>query len=216
MRNVLRDIVKYSIVGQIAVKIRMNVFQYKWIKNNKYNQTIPANYFNPALVHIGKETYGELNVVSYGNDTKLTIGSFCSISNNVTFILDAEHHVDTLSTYPFKVKILGECKYEAFSKGDIVVDDDVWIGYGAIIMSGVHIGQGAVIASGAVVTRDVPAYSVVGGVPARIIKYRFDKDIRQALMKFDLSTLNEKVIRENIKVLYKTVDDHFFSDEKKE
>ena len=62
---------------------------------------------------------------------------------------------------------------EAFGKGDIIVEDDVWIGYGAVIMSGVTIKQGAVIAAGSVVVKDVPAYSIVGGAPAKIIKYRF-------------------------------------------
>ena len=210
MRNVIRDMLKYSIVGRIAVKVRLHLFRHRWINNNKHNQTIPANYFNSALVHVGKETYGELNVISYGQNTKLTVGNFCSISNNVIFLLDVEHHIDTLSTYPFKVKILGECKYEAFSKGDIVIDDDVWIGYGAMIMSGVHVGQGAVIAAGAVVTKDVPAYAVVGGVPAKIIKYRFDEELIQRLIKFDMSILNENVIRENIGLLYRPVDNNLF------
>lgn len=216
MRKVIRDELKYSVFGRIAVKVRLYFFRYQWIKNNKHNQTIPANYFNPVLIHVGKETYGELNVISYGINAKLTIGSYCSISNNVIFLLDVEHHIDTLSTYPFKVKTLGECKYEAFSKGDIVIDDDVWIGYGAMIMSGVHVGQGAVIAAGAIVTKDVPAYAVVGGIPAKIIKYRFDEEIRQRLIKFNISNLDEKVIKNNIEILYKPVDGHFLKRQNKE
>lgn len=81
-----------------------------------------------------------------------------------------------VSTYPFKRKLFhgGE---EAVSKGDIIVGDDVWVGYGATILSGVHIGQGAVIAAGAVVNKDVPPYAIVGGIPAKVIKYRFSESV---------------------------------------
>ena len=216
MRNVTRDTLKYSIFGRIAVKVRLHFFRHQWIKKNKHNQTIPFNYFNPELVQVGKETYGELNVISYGINTKLTIGSYCSISNDVVFLLDVEHHIDTLSTYPFKVKIIGECRYEAFSKGDIVIEDDVWIGYGAMIMSGVRVGQGAVIAAGAVVTKDVPPYSVVGGIPAKILKYRFDEEIRKRLNKFDFSNLDVEVIKNNIELLYKPVDSCLLERQNKE
>ena len=95
---------------------------------------------------------------------------------------------------------------EAISKGDIIVDDDVWIGYGATILSGVHIGQGAVIAAGAVVTKDVPPYAIVGGVPAKVIKYRFSPEIIQQLMKLDYSKLTEDMIRERIDDLYTSLD----------
>lgn len=76
---------------------------------------------------------------------------------------------------------LQKVKHEATSKGDIVVKDDVWIGYGSIILSGVHIGQGAVIAAGSVVSHDVPPYAIVGGVPARLIKYRFSEEMTKKL-----------------------------------
>ena len=80
-------------------------------------------------------------------------------------------------TYPIKVKILCDSTSEAFSKGDIIIEDDVWIGYGATILSGVHIGQGAIIASRALITKDVPPYSIVGGVPAKVLKYRLDDNM---------------------------------------
>jgi serine acetyltransferase len=99
---------------------------------------------------------------------------------------------------------------EAFSKGNIVIDDDVWIGYGVTILSGVHIGQGAVVAAGAVVTKDVPPYAIVGGVPAKIIKYRFSPEIIEELMKIDYSKLEEDDIKNHIDDLYseiKTVED---------
>lgn len=95
---------------------------------------------------------------------------------------------------------------DATSKGSIIVDDDVWIGYRATIMSGVHIGQGAVVAAGAVVTKDVPPYAIVGGVPARVIKYRFSPEVIEHLLKLDYSKLSDDMIREKIDDLYTSLD----------
>jgi acetyltransferase-like isoleucine patch superfamily enzyme len=206
MRRVARDYVKYSFIGQWINRFRLRILQFKWIRINKENETIPMSRFNPETVKVGKGSYGELNVVSFGDKTKLTIGNFVSISEKVTFLLDVEHYTNKVSTYPFRVKILHECQFEAFSKGDIVVDDDVWIGYGATIMSGVHIGKGAVIASGAVVVKDVPPYAIVGGVPAKVIKYRFPEDIREKIGGLDFNKLTGEKIAKHIEELYQTVD----------
>ena len=154
---------------------------------------------------VGKYTYGGLRVINYNENERLRIGSYCSIAQEVTFILNADHRTDTISTFPFKVKVLGE-SLEGTSKGDIIVADDVWIGYRATILSGVHIGQGAVIAAGAVVTKDVPSYAIVGGVPARVIKYRFGEEVLTRLGKLDYSKLSEIWIKEHIDELYETVD----------
>lgn len=161
------------------------------------------NCFPIDVVEPGKYSYGELNIVTFDSKTKLKIGNFVSIAQNVFFLLDVEHHIDHISTFPWKVKMLGDTVPETFSKGDIVIDDDVWIGYGAIIMSGVHIGQGAVIAAGAVVVKDVPSYAVVGGVPAKVIKYRFSQDkINTIKESIDYSVISEKWVEENLRNLY--------------
>lgn len=206
MRRVVRNYVKYSFIGQWINRVRLRMLQFKWIRSNKENETIPVARFNPETVKVGVGSYGELNVVSFGDKTKLTIGNYVSISEDVTFLLDVEHYTDKISTYPFRVKVLHECQFEAFSKGDIVIDDDVWIGYGATIMSGVHIGKGAMIASGAVVVKDVPPYEIAGGVPARTIKYRFPADIREKVGKLDFEKLTRDKIEKNIEKLYQTVD----------
>lgn len=206
MRRVARDYMKYSFIGQWINRLRLRMLQFKWIRTNKENETIPMVRFNPDMVKVGKGSYGELNVVSFGDKTTLTIGNYVSISEDVTFLLDVEHYTDKVSTYPFRVKILHECQFEAFSKGDIVVDDDVWIGYGATIMSGVHIGKGAVIAAGAVVVKDVPPYSIVGGVPAKVIKYRFPEDIREKVGRLTFDQLTSDKIAKHIEELYQTVD----------
>ena len=197
---------KYSIIRDIAHKLKFYSFARKWRKKNIHNEILPMDIFREDMISAGKGSYGELNVVSFGDSSKLKIGNYVSIAQNVTFILDAEHPLDHISTYPFRVKILKDCKYEAFSKGDIIVGDDVWIGYGAIIMSGVHIGQGAVVAAGAVVTKDVEPYAIVGGVPAKTIKYRFENELIKKLMNIDYEKIDDKTIKDNIDKLYNRVD----------
>ena len=117
------------------------------------------------------------------NHERLIIGKFCSIACGVKFLFNsANHALKSLSTYTFPL-FYEEWGLEKSNvatawdnKGDIVIGNDVWIGYEAVIMAGVHIGNGAIIAARAVVTKDVPAYTIVGGVPARPIRKRFDED----------------------------------------
>ena len=190
----------------IKDKIRLFFFRKKWRKKNSHNTTIALNEFFADSVTVGKYTYGGLRVINYNENERLRIGSYCSIAQEVTFILNADHRTDTISTFPFKVKVLGE-SLEGTSKGDIIVADDVWIGYRATILSGVHIGQGAVIAAVAVVTKDVPPYAIVGGVPARVIKYRFPEEMVGELMRIDYSKLTEEMVREHIEDLYSALKD---------
>ena len=125
-----------------------------------------------------------------------------SIAPDVKFILGSDHNYKILSTYPFKVKVCGE-KYEALSKGSIIVEDDVWIGANAIILSGIRIGQGAVVAAGSVVTKDVEPYSIVAGNPAKIMKYRFPREIIEKMKNFNVGMLTENSIKTNINDMYK-------------
>lgn len=198
----IKAILKYSILNDLRKHIKLNAFRRKWVRQHPESELIPMNCFPSSVVEVGRYSYGELNVVTFDLKTKLRIGSFVSIAQQVTFLLDVEHYIDHLSTFPWKVKMLGESTPETFSKGDIVIDDDVWIGYGATIMSGVHVAQGAVIAAGAVVTKDVPAYAVVGGVPAKVIKFRFGNECIDELEKIKFSNLTDRMIRDNLTVLY--------------
>lgn len=207
MKRYYKDIIKYSIVGQIFYKVKLSFFRIKWIRSNKHNQTVPHNIFNQGLVSVGNHSYGMLNIITFNDKSKLSIGSFVSIAENVTFLLDVEHHLDHLSTYPFKVKLLELEKYESFSKGDIVVEDDVWIGYGATILSGVKIGKGAVIAAGAVVSKDVPPYSVVGGVPAKVMRFRFNQKMINEIVNFDFDKLTNETVKQKLQFFYKPLDD---------
>lgn len=181
------------------------VFRYKF--SSKFPGTLmhPVNRFDLNSVSIGKSSYGPLYVI-YGdkwadNDVQLVIGNYVSVADGVKFLLKADHRLNSVSTYPFITKILHQSEHGC-TKGSIVVHDDVWIGSSAIILSGVTIGQGAVIAAGSVVTKDVEPYAIVGGVPAKLIKYRHSKVIRDKLAGFDLSQLSDDVIRENVHLLY--------------
>ena len=117
------------------------------------------------------------------NHDRLVIGKFCSIACGAKFLFtSANHTLQSLSTYPFPIF------YEAWdtpvseiteawdNRGDIVIGNDVWIGYEAVILPGVRIGDGAIVAARAVVTKDVEPYTIVGGVPAKPIRKRFDPD----------------------------------------
>lgn len=121
---------------------------------------------------------------------KLIIGKFCSIACGTKFLFNcANHTLKSLSTYTFPL-FYEEWELEKSNittawdnKGDIVIGNDVWIGYEAVIMAGVHIGDGAIIAARAVVTKDVPPYTIVGGTPAKEIRKRFDTEMIHQLLK---------------------------------
>lgn len=185
----------------IIDKMKLIYAKIKWKFRNLHNGTMIQNYFDINAVSVGKETYGYFSVLTFESESKLKIGNYCSIAPDVTFILRSDHDYHHISTFPFRVMCMGESA-EAITKGDIIVEDDVWIGYRAIIMSGVHIGQGAVIAAGAVVTKDVPPYAIVGGVPSKVIRYRFSPEIIDELLKVDYSKLTRGMIEEHIDELY--------------
>lgn len=145
------------------------------------------NYFN------NEPTLFEKNNVLYHypiNHDKLVIGKFCSIACGARFLFNnANHTMSSLSTYTFPLffEEWGLDKKDVASawdnKGDIVIGNDVWIGYEAVIFSGVTIGDGAIIGTRALVTKDVPPYTIVGGVPAKIIRNRFSDYTISSLLK---------------------------------
>lgn len=186
---------------QLKADIKLSKLNSKWVKRNSHNKTSLNCMCNIDDVYVGIGTYGALNVHQFGViGTVLRIGNYCSIAENVHFLVAGEHKTEVFSTYPFIEQIIGN-QVDNYSKGEIIIEDDVWIGFNAVILSGVKIGKGAVIAAGAVVSSDVEPYSIVGGVPARIIKYRFSKDIIDKLEKIDMAKITDKIVMENIDLL---------------
>lgn len=205
------------IIKKIMNLGRLYLLKKKWRKKNKSNHTTIKNICNIDILKVGKYSYGPIEIYSWGTPKEgLEIGNFVSIANDVKFVLGGNHRYDCISTYPHKVKFMGE-KFEAYSNGKIFVEDDVWIGMNSIIMSGVRIGKGAIVAAGSVVTKDVKPYSIVGGNPSRIIKYRFNDELIESLEELDYETLdsnfikkyinlfNEKLNEENLKLVIESI-----------
>ncbi len=143
------------------------------------------------------------------NHERLVIGKFCSIACGAKFLFNsANHALGSLSTYPFPIFFeewglpVEDIPAAWDNKGDIVVGSDAWIGYEAVILAGVTIGDGAIIGTRAVVTKDVPPYTIVGGVPAKPIRKRFNEDTIARLLELRWWDWPEERIRENIPAIH--------------
>lgn len=155
---------------------------------------------------IGEYTYGKPLVLFDDQNTNLIVGKFCSIAANVTIFLGGNHRTDWISTYPFNV--LNEDFPEAnqifghpATKGDVIIGNDVWIGRGAVIMSGITISDGAVIGANSVVTKDIGAYEIWAGNPAVLIKKRFSEEDILFLKELKWWEKDLDYISKNIRVL---------------
>lgn len=170
-----------------------------WRFRNPHNETHLVEShgaINFNNVTCGRRSYGGLSVWTFGSgDEALRIGHFVSIADDVKFLLGGNHAYTGFSTFPFMAKYFGVA--EAQSKGPIVIEDDVWIGYGTTVLSGVTIGKGAVVAAGSVVTKDIPPYTIAGGNPARPIKPRFAPEVIERLLAFDFASLSDQAILAN-------------------
>ncbi|AQS09824.1 virginiamycin A acetyltransferase [Clostridium saccharobutylicum] len=190
-------------------------------RNNDYQTIYLKNVITRDNIKVGDYTiyndfYNdprdfEKNNVLYQypiNNDRLIIGRFCSIACKAKFLMTSGNHaMKSLSNYTFPIF------YEEWgldishitdawdNKGDIVIGNDVWIGYDAVIMSGVKIGDGAIIGTRAIVTNDVPPYTIVGGIPAKVIKKRFNDDIILKLLKVKWWNWPYEKIQANIKYI---------------
>ena len=197
----------------------IKILRYKFIENEKAQVSF-ASRIGENVVFEGKNSVGENTVLSntylgYGsyvcdnsNVSNCKIGRFCSISNNV-LRASGKHPTDFATTHPafyskehpcglgyvaedkFQEKVYLEKPYQ------VQIGNDVWIGTGAIIFDGVTIGNGAIVAAGSVVNKDVPPYAIVGGVPAKIIKYRFSEETIKKLEKSLWWKKDENWLKEN-------------------
>jgi acetyltransferase-like isoleucine patch superfamily enzyme len=152
-------------------------------------------------IEIGKHSYiNGIEIYCWDERINIRIGKYCSLADCITIIAGGEHDKDWVSTYPFvdrwnleKFKYLKKPRY----KGDIEVGNDVWIANGVTILSGVTIGNGSIIGAETVVTKNVPEYSIVVGNPMKIIKYRFDEDTINSLLKIEWWNWDEETIKSN-------------------
>lgn len=179
-----------------------------YLKHVITNPNITVGDFTMYNDFVNDPTLFEKNNVLYHypiNHDKLQIGKFCSVACGAKFPFNsANHTLSSLSTYPFPLffEEWGLEKKDVTNawdnKGDIVIGNDVWIGYEAVILAGVTIGDGAIIGTRAVVTKDVPPYMIVGGVPAKSIKKRFSEETISTLLEIQWWNWSKERIARNI------------------
>ncbi|CQR44685.1 MAG: CatB-related O-acetyltransferase [Thiomonas arsenitoxydans] len=172
------------------------------------NDSTKTGFLGKSQISIGRFTYGfeNLSIMQWNEGAALKIGAFCSLASKVTIFLGGNHRTDWITTYPFGHIFQDElgCRNilgHPSTKGDVIIGNDVWIGSGATIMSGLNIGDGAVLSANACVVKDVPPYHIVGGNPAKSVKQRFDDEIIELLLRlkwWDLPLSNIKNICEKL------------------
>jgi len=187
---------------------RVIVFQQKWRKINSHNESTLSSIIPLEIVTVGKCSYGIINVKSYDNpQERLSIGNYVSIADNVYFILGGNHPISSFTNFPLNSKLIVlSPEKDSKTKGPIIIEDDVWIGFGSTILSGVTIGKGAIIAAGSVVVKNVPPFAIVAGNPAKVIKFRFSVDVIEIIKDLTLSDFDKKVLIENIDDFYKPLN----------
>lgn len=156
---------------------------------------ILSNFFSNVFflrqkIVVGDFSYGHksIKIQSWGEDSRLIIGKYCSIAKGVTVFLGGNHNSSWVSTFPFghtSLLTFGTAKFSGhpLTNGDVRIGNDVWIGSGSTIMSGVVIGDGAIVAANSHVVKSIPAYEIWGGNPACFIKQRFSEEIKSNLME---------------------------------
>ncbi len=164
----------------------------------------------------GKYTYGNVHKYFEDSGAKLIIGNFCSIAAGCNVFLGGNHRSDWVTTYPFGH--IHKNIFNGFSgighpstKGDIIIGNDVWIGANVTIMSGVTIGDGAIIAANSHVVKSIEPYTINGGNPTKLIKYRFNKDQIDKLLEIQWWNWDDIKINKNVALLCQSNPDEFIN-----
>ena len=198
-------VIFYSLKRKVTVDKNSTV-SYKVIKNTYKSK------FLGGVICYGNVSIGRFTVIN-GPATRIVarintieIGSFCSIASSV-IIQEYYHKYDRVSTFYMNNYFFeGNSNNDIFSKGDIIIEDDVWIGSNSIVLSGVKIGRGSIIGAGSVVTKSVPAYSIVVGNPAKVIKKRFTNQIINELEELKWWNWDEIKISQNKEFFNKKIE----------
>ena len=195
-------------LGYLYGKIFKKVLRGKCVINSDIHKTAKTNsgstIVNSAIGRYSYTCYDDVIV-------NCEIGQFCSISDDV-IIGGAEHPIDWVSTSPVFQNVKRSGPKIRFAKHDFegvpitIIGNDVWIGVRVIVKAGVKIGDGAIVAAGAVVSKDVPPYAVVGGVPAKVIKYRFEENVIKQLLESKWWEFSDEVIRKYAHLIKSPVD----------
>jgi len=208
IKNLLNTIfVKYYAINNNIKISTTKGLSFRSIKNCGEKCKFLGEVTISKNVEIGRYTSinGPATRIS-ANINKIKIGSFCSIASNVV-IQEYYHKFDRITSYYINRNIFNESiDKDIISKGEIIIEDDVWIGSNSVILSGVTIGRGSIIGAGSVVTKDIPRYSIVGGNPARIIKSRFNKESIDYLENLKWWKWDIKKIKENKDLFNETLN----------
>lgn len=157
----------------------------KFSKKNDVRSSLMKASDDYRMYDIGEGTYGKPRILTWGEDATLKIGKYCSIAEGVIILLGGEHYSKWVTTYPFSALLEEARNLRGYphTKGDVTIGNDVWIGRDALILSGVVIGNGSVIGARSVVAKNVAAYSIAAGNPARHIDWRFDESAIESMQK---------------------------------
>lgn len=165
---------------------------------------IPELIPTDSRVSVGRFTYGNPQFMLWSDSERIQIGAFCSIADEVVIFGGGEHRTDWVTTFPLRIAFDAPLAYKdghPASKGTTKIGNDVWIGFRAIVLSGVTIGDGAVIGAGAVVATNVAPYSIVIGNPAKVVRYRFPAHEIEKLLALRWWDWETDKIKANISIL---------------
>jgi acetyltransferase-like isoleucine patch superfamily enzyme len=203
----------------LTIKTKLKSILFKFFDKIQCYIRLYELDINDVRVNVHSSTYGckKDTFRLFCRDDYIEIGKFCSVADKVTIIASGEHHIENVSTYPFYDRHYKTTTHrDTSTKGNVIVANDVWIGFSSTILSGVKIGNGAVIAAGSVVVGDVPDYAIVAGVPARVVKYRFTQAIIDSLLKIKWWDWSAEVIHTHREDFYLPVDEFITKHLKKE